>query len=288
VLDLDLVREALGEEQLNFLGASYGTRLAALYAETFPEHVRAFVLDGPVHPVADLSALVESQFEALVTANDELVRDCQDGILDCPYESDLLIEELWNRSVELKAEDSFAGLWKSELAQPSGREDLAEILWTYWFYPEFWEEVVTLPSSTQTPQQLAVNQAVHCTDQSVPVPSNAEIDARLATFSERSAKFAVTALPLATCAGWHMPVPNPVERLTTTGAPPLLLIGGEHDILTPIAMAEELHASLAESVLVRSGHYGHGAFTVGLPCIDDILTSFFERLELPADGTHCP
>lgn len=50
--DLDLLRRAVGEPQLNYLGVSYGTLLGATYANLFPEKVRAMVLDGNVDPVA--------------------------------------------------------------------------------------------------------------------------------------------------------------------------------------------------------------------------------------------
>ncbi|TCP49306.1 alpha/beta hydrolase family protein [Tamaricihabitans halophyticus] len=46
--DLDAVRAALGEEQISFLGISYGTMLAQDYAERFPNRLRALVLDGAV------------------------------------------------------------------------------------------------------------------------------------------------------------------------------------------------------------------------------------------------
>jgi pimeloyl-ACP methyl ester carboxylesterase len=47
-LDLDRIRAAVGDEQLTFLGYSYGTLLGALYAEEFPDRVRAMVLDSAV------------------------------------------------------------------------------------------------------------------------------------------------------------------------------------------------------------------------------------------------
>ena len=43
---MDVLRSALGHEQLDYLGASYGTKLGATYAELFPEQVGRFVLDG--------------------------------------------------------------------------------------------------------------------------------------------------------------------------------------------------------------------------------------------------
>ncbi|MFN8074538.1 MAG: alpha/beta hydrolase [Kineosporiaceae bacterium] len=50
--DLDVVRRALGEPQLTFLGFSYGTYLGTLYANLFPDRVRALALDGAVDPLA--------------------------------------------------------------------------------------------------------------------------------------------------------------------------------------------------------------------------------------------
>jgi pimeloyl-ACP methyl ester carboxylesterase len=61
--DIDLVREALGEDKITYFGYSYGTFLGATYASMFPTHYRAVVLDGPVDanayindPLRDLSA----------------------------------------------------------------------------------------------------------------------------------------------------------------------------------------------------------------------------------------
>ncbi|MGL5927620.1 MAG: alpha/beta fold hydrolase, partial [Dermatophilaceae bacterium] len=48
--DLDLLRAALGEEQLDYIGFSYGTYLGATYAAMYPKRVGSFVLDGAVDP----------------------------------------------------------------------------------------------------------------------------------------------------------------------------------------------------------------------------------------------
>ena len=50
VRDLERIRRALGDEQLTFLGYSYGTYLGALYADRYPTKVRALLLDGAVDP----------------------------------------------------------------------------------------------------------------------------------------------------------------------------------------------------------------------------------------------
>ena len=48
--DVELVRRALGYEQLNLRGASYGTQVALLAAQMFPDTVRSVVLSSPVDP----------------------------------------------------------------------------------------------------------------------------------------------------------------------------------------------------------------------------------------------
>ena len=50
--DLNLLRRAIGERRLNYVGASYGTLLGATYANLFPDRVRAMVLDGNLSPRA--------------------------------------------------------------------------------------------------------------------------------------------------------------------------------------------------------------------------------------------
>ena len=51
--DMDMIRAALGDEQLSYLGVSYGTYLGGVYATLFPERVRAMVLDSAYEPTGD-------------------------------------------------------------------------------------------------------------------------------------------------------------------------------------------------------------------------------------------
>jgi pimeloyl-ACP methyl ester carboxylesterase len=50
--DLDLLRQAVGDPKLSYVGVSYGTFLGATYANLFPAKVRAMVLDANLDPVA--------------------------------------------------------------------------------------------------------------------------------------------------------------------------------------------------------------------------------------------
>jgi pimeloyl-ACP methyl ester carboxylesterase len=63
--DIDLLRRALGEDQITYFGYSYGTFLGATYASMFPHNYKRMVLDGPVdadsyinEPMDDLVALL--------------------------------------------------------------------------------------------------------------------------------------------------------------------------------------------------------------------------------------
>jgi pimeloyl-ACP methyl ester carboxylesterase len=51
--DMDLMRESMGFEQINYLGFSYGTYLGGVYATLFPEQVGAMVLDSAFDPAGD-------------------------------------------------------------------------------------------------------------------------------------------------------------------------------------------------------------------------------------------
>lgn len=74
--DMDAVRAALGEDQINYLGYSYGTELGTAYLERFGNRVRTMVLDGAIDPTQDpLESLVE-QMAGFQVAFDEYAADC--------------------------------------------------------------------------------------------------------------------------------------------------------------------------------------------------------------------
>jgi pimeloyl-ACP methyl ester carboxylesterase len=50
--DMDQLRQALGDEKLTYAGYSYGTYLGVTYANLFPDHFRALIVDGVLDPVA--------------------------------------------------------------------------------------------------------------------------------------------------------------------------------------------------------------------------------------------
>ncbi len=71
VQDIEAVRQALGYEKLVLYGTSYGTKVALEYAERYPQHVEALVLDSVVPPEGpDPFSL--STFQALPSVLGEL------------------------------------------------------------------------------------------------------------------------------------------------------------------------------------------------------------------------
>src|SRR5690606_6441354 len=74
--DLDVLREVLGDEKLSYLGQSYGTRLGAVYAEMFPENVRALVLDGAADPTLGTVERRITQYTGVQAAVDSMATDC--------------------------------------------------------------------------------------------------------------------------------------------------------------------------------------------------------------------
>ena len=81
--DMDVLRSALGRAQLDYFGASYGTKLGATYAELFPEQVGRFVLDGAVDVSATSRELSLGQARGFETALRAYVENCVETVDSC-------------------------------------------------------------------------------------------------------------------------------------------------------------------------------------------------------------
>ena len=82
--DMDILRAALGEEKLNYVGKSYGTYLGTLYASIFPTKVGRFVLDGAVDPNISMKEQNIAQAIGFDKALAAFVKDCATQS-DCPF-----------------------------------------------------------------------------------------------------------------------------------------------------------------------------------------------------------
>ncbi len=84
--DMDILRAALGDSKLTYLGKSYGTYLGTYYAQLFPHNVRALVLDGAVDPADTAIDQNIVQAEGFQVAFRSFAADCVKRP-DCPLGS---------------------------------------------------------------------------------------------------------------------------------------------------------------------------------------------------------
>ncbi|MGW4275738.1 alpha/beta hydrolase [Streptomyces seoulensis] len=85
--DLDVIRQALGDKKLNYLGFSYGTRLGAVYAAEFPGKVGRMALDGVDTLTEPLAEQGRVAAEGQQTALDDFLDWCVQD-LACPFGQD--------------------------------------------------------------------------------------------------------------------------------------------------------------------------------------------------------
>jgi pimeloyl-ACP methyl ester carboxylesterase len=94
--DMDLLRQAVGDKKLTYAGYSYGTYIGSVYANLFPDKVRAVIIDGVIDPVSDATGRglewvrkpVDARLESEQGAYQELqefLRLCDAGGPNCAF-----------------------------------------------------------------------------------------------------------------------------------------------------------------------------------------------------------
>src|SRR5699024_1157050 len=82
--DMDVLRAALGSDELDYLGYSYGTYLGASYAELYPDRVGRIVLDGAMEPSLTMNEIAAGQAEGFADAA-EAFPSCGRRARGCPF-----------------------------------------------------------------------------------------------------------------------------------------------------------------------------------------------------------
>ncbi|MFE7074917.1 alpha/beta hydrolase [Streptomyces sp. NPDC057620] len=85
--DLDVMRAALGDKKLNYLGFSYGTRLGAVYAAQFPDRTGRMVLDGVDTLTEPLSEQGVTGAQGQQTALEDFLDWCTEDV-NCAFGQD--------------------------------------------------------------------------------------------------------------------------------------------------------------------------------------------------------
>ncbi len=303
--DLDLLRAALGDTTLNYLGYSYGTYLGARYAELFPEKAGRLVLDGAIDPSTsefDVTLTQARGFESALTA---YLEDCL-GRKGCPFTG----------SADA-ARTRIAGLLRRLDAHPIPASDgrmlgantmfSAVILPLYnrsnWSYlDELFSNTLAGDPSTAffladvyndraadgsyTTNGTEAFTAVNCLD----YPSDGDVATMRAQAQQLEREAPVFGPWMAyggtLCPQWPFPAVGSRAPITAPGSPDILVVGTTNDPATPYVWAQALAAQLERGHLVTRHGEGHTAYGEST-CVTGVVDAFLVDGTVPASDPDC-
>jgi pimeloyl-ACP methyl ester carboxylesterase len=306
VRDMDIMRSALGDKTLNYLGYSYGTKIGASYAEVFPGNVRAMILDGAVDLAQDpISQLVE-QGGGFQKAFDAFAVWCA-GRADCALGPDkdqavrnfqAMVRPLINQPLpvadgrKMSYTDATTGvvqaLYLSDL-WPTLNRGLQELTQgrgeTLMRLADIYNQ--RSPDGTYSTEMDAF-QAVLCVDNPPITDPNVarDVDARY----RKAAPFLDTGLApspaLDNCGFWPVPPTGGPHHAQTPGLPTVMVISTTQDPATPYQAGVNLAKDINARLLTFEGTQ-HTVFLQHNTCVDQAGIRYLASLQLPAEGTRC-
>ncbi|MGP4090777.1 alpha/beta hydrolase [Streptomyces sp. KR55] len=304
--DLDVIRAALGERKLNFLGVSYGTYLGAVYGTLFPGHVRRMVVDSVVNPSRE-KIWYQANLDQDV-AFEMRWQDWQDWVAknDAAFHLGDTRAEVQAEWLELRATAK-----KDPIGGVVGPAELIGFFQSAPYYDSAWVQVATVfskyvagdtqalvdaaaPDLSDTVGNAAsengnaVYTAVECADAKWPTSwqkwdrDNTRLhrDHPFLTWSN-----AWMNLP---CATWPARQNTPLDVKTGKGLPPVLIVQAERDAATPYGGALELHQRFKGSRLITEKDAGsHGVTGLVNPCINDRVDAYLLTGRLDTKDVTC-
>ncbi|NGO77417.1 alpha/beta hydrolase [Streptomyces sp. YC504] len=317
--DLDVLRAALGDDKLHYLGFSYGTKLGAAYLHQFPDRAGRMVLDGVMDPTLDTRADALSSTKAFQRALDNFLADCvAHGAKECPLGATAA-------AAKSKVNALFTGLDGKPLETSAGTLDQATftqaVQSALYSKAQHWPQLRTalaelaskgngtamaeaggkLPSA-QLPrgpfpavtsdedaqQQEFALRAINCRDASER-PTAEDYLAAVDEFTALSPVFGHnTAAAMLECTGWPVPGDNTSREVGAEDAPSSLLVGTRGDPATPYENTARMAAALDNDsrILTYEGE-GHGAYTTDSTCIHEHVDRYLTEGTLPPEDTTC-
>ena len=297
VRDVDAIRAALGESTISFHGSSYGTLLGGQYAETYPNRVRAMVLESVVdHSAASARSFIDAQASAAQDSFDEFVKWC-DAATTC---------SLHGRDIRALWADLLARADRSEVPDPQKPELPITPYWLSFnvfraLYGPQWPGLADIlkkldasaPPTGQppVPTGLASNTlAVFCQDWNLTVRNYREYAGMLARLARNNPdmRYPGQLIAVSMCLG--MPrADNPQHQLKVRGLDkPILLANAIHDPATGYNWAQSVERQLGRhGVLLTYEGWGHGSYDGG-PCMETTIDAYLVSLDVPKRGTACP
>jgi pimeloyl-ACP methyl ester carboxylesterase len=310
--DLDVLRAALGDKKLNYLGYSYGTLLGQTYANLFPKKTGRLVLDGVVDSSASENQLTEYQAQGFEGELRKFVAECPQ-IQDCPFHDGVDAGMTQIRSL-------LDSLDQSPLRNKDGRELGSQTMFTAIITPLYnvdnWKYLADLFSTvlqgdpsyafqiadsyyerdTKTGKYIDNSyesfNAINCLD----YPSNPNLSAMRAEAVKLNTLAPVLGHLMAYgdlyCANWPYKSTNTPGPLPAVGSAPIIVIGTTGDPATPYAMAKHVSTVLQNGRLVTYHGDGHTAYNKGTTtsaekCVNSTVDNFFVKDTVPTGNVDC-
>jgi len=288
VADIDAVRNALGYQAINLLGASYGTRVAQEYLRRYPQHVRSLVLDGVATPSMRIDLDVWPAREAAL--NDVLQAcsadaPCHDALPD--FEATLvkirsaldgkgtvtLADPRTGASREIALSyDLVIGALQAFVYAPELSSLIPSILdraASGDFAPLFATAMMFSEDLDRT-MNFALHYAVICAEDAARVKPD-----EVASLGARLRAPSLAQRNLTACEGWpRPPLPEDFASSVVSDKPVLLLSGGL-DPVTPPANAEIVARTLSNHRHVVAAGYGH--IVSPHACAPRLIESFIDE-----------
>ncbi|WP_330300199.1 alpha/beta hydrolase [Streptomyces sp. NBC_00503] len=306
--DLDLLRQALGEETLTFYGRSFGSYVGTVYAAQFPRRVRAMVLDGAYDPrrYADVPYAYDGgQFVALDAAVGRFLDWCAQNATACGFGDGRPREAFEQLKRALDADPVITAS-----GRPATGYTLAyRLMFNINSGKEVWPYLgqalraaqahqgsfLLSPPSPASFDFLNVNMAVECADRVYPT-------GRLLLDTVVGVHVATAPLlgpPIGlgpptydhnhapTCAQWPAERPSRYEgSYRAAGSAPILVLGTTGDPDTPYQDAVALAGTLDSGRLLTFAGEGHTGYNRSA-CVSALVDDYLATLALPARGTVC-
>ena len=304
--DMDVLRAALGSEELDYLGYSYGTYLGASYAELYPSRVGRFVLDGALDPDMTMDEFSAGQAEGFEQATDAFLAACLEQGESCPFRGDAAEAKQQLQSFFESVDENPLDTGDPErpLTGALARSAVLVLLYDDAQWEMGWDALSSAMSgdgadllhisdlsserradgSYRTNSTFAIS-AVNCLDH----PGAAD-EEWIAEEAERLAEEFPTFGPMLGgdgCAQWpEEPVREPAP-ISAEGSGPIVVIGTTGDPATPYRWAENLSSQLAEGVLLTYEGEGHTAYGRSGGCIEEQVDAYLLEGTVPEDGMRC-
>ena len=304
--DMDLIRAALGDEQISYLGISYGTYLGAVYATLFPDRVRAMVLDSAYEPNGDTT---DQQYLTQIVGFEGAFNDwaawCK-GNTECPFDA-ADVGARWD-ALQTKLDNTPLTVDGRTVNQATLQTATSAALYSPTDWPVLADAlakaeqgdgagILSLADSYEGRnadgtfdtlfQSIGIIECASGIEQQPP----ADAEALLAKIKAQAPRFGhdTTLDDLTDTTGQCtdlMPKQQPVQ-LDYAGKGPIVVIGGANDPATPIRWAKEMTAALgANARMVTFTGEGHGQL-LSSNCITTIEGTLLADLQLPDADTTC-